>query len=294
MSVHAYLILAHKNWDQLRMLVELLDDKRNDLFIHIDKKSRFKGENRQELIDAVCYSKIVFVERIPIFWGDYSIVEAELKLLKAAVKGSYKYYHLISGMDLPIKTQDEIHAFFSQYEGLEFIHFSDDTWTMKTKSRVKYYWLLQENYSRYRGNSFQFKLLRILVKMQKLLGINRCRNYSPRTGSQWFSITRALAEKLCDNEDIIKERFSKTFCPDEWMIQTMAAELGFEQRCYCPQPAGSQEANVRLVDWKRGDPYTFLLSDYDELLESECRFARKFDETVDAEIIKKLYNNLIT
>ena len=29
---HAYLILAHKNFGQLRKLVELLDDPRNDIF----------------------------------------------------------------------------------------------------------------------------------------------------------------------------------------------------------------------------------------------------------------------
>ena len=34
---HAYLIMAYNNWRQLRMLLELLDDPRNDIYIHIDK-----------------------------------------------------------------------------------------------------------------------------------------------------------------------------------------------------------------------------------------------------------------
>ncbi len=37
-SRHAYLILAHKNFSVLKILLMLLDDTRNDLFIHIDKK----------------------------------------------------------------------------------------------------------------------------------------------------------------------------------------------------------------------------------------------------------------
>lgn len=35
---HAYLIMAHQNFEQLAILLELLDDIRNDIFIHVDKK----------------------------------------------------------------------------------------------------------------------------------------------------------------------------------------------------------------------------------------------------------------
>lgn len=37
---HAYLILAHSNFDQLQILLNLLDYPDNDFFIHIDKKSK--------------------------------------------------------------------------------------------------------------------------------------------------------------------------------------------------------------------------------------------------------------
>ena len=42
---HAYLILAHNNFKQLSKLVSLLDDRDNDIFIHIDKKSNILLEN---------------------------------------------------------------------------------------------------------------------------------------------------------------------------------------------------------------------------------------------------------
>ena len=35
---HAYLILAHNEFGLLQTLVSCLDDPRNDIFIHIDKK----------------------------------------------------------------------------------------------------------------------------------------------------------------------------------------------------------------------------------------------------------------
>ena len=38
---HAYLIMAHNNWKILEKLLILLDDKRNDIYLHIDLKSDF-------------------------------------------------------------------------------------------------------------------------------------------------------------------------------------------------------------------------------------------------------------
>lgn len=38
-DLHAYCIMAHGNWEQLQMLVNMLDDCRNDIYLHIDKKS---------------------------------------------------------------------------------------------------------------------------------------------------------------------------------------------------------------------------------------------------------------
>ena len=49
MQKHAYMIIAHNEFDLLETLVRLLDDPRNDLYIHIDAKvqdfdfDRFRG-----------------------------------------------------------------------------------------------------------------------------------------------------------------------------------------------------------------------------------------------------------
>ena len=37
--MQAYLIIAHKNLEQLKKLLKLLDYSKNDLYIHIDKKA---------------------------------------------------------------------------------------------------------------------------------------------------------------------------------------------------------------------------------------------------------------
>lgn len=36
---HAYCILAHSQWNQLQLLIDAIDDSRNDIYLHIDKKA---------------------------------------------------------------------------------------------------------------------------------------------------------------------------------------------------------------------------------------------------------------
>ena len=85
MKQHAYLIMAHKNVHQLRSLITLLDDERNDLYFLIDKKA--KNLRDDDLRNGCKKSGIFFLERQMINWGGFSILEGELRLLEAALAG---------------------------------------------------------------------------------------------------------------------------------------------------------------------------------------------------------------
>jgi len=122
MGKHAYLILAHDRFGQLEQLLSCLDHERNDIFLHVDKKSSYDSES---LCRAVSHSGLYFTDRIKVSWGAFSIVEATFLLLEMAVKqGEYDYYHLLSGRDLPLRPQEEIHAFFDNHCGREFVSLS--------------------------------------------------------------------------------------------------------------------------------------------------------------------------
>ena len=91
----------------------MIDDERNDSYLHID--SKVQNIEKLKLEKNVERSKLIILEeRISVTWGDYSQIACELKLLKEATKTEHDYYHLLSGVDLPIKTQDEIHDFFDK------------------------------------------------------------------------------------------------------------------------------------------------------------------------------------
>lgn len=112
MEKHAYLIVAHNNFYILERLVKLLDYEFNDIYIHIDKK--VKDFRFNYFKNIVTKSKIFFVKRFNIKWGGYNIVKAELELLEEASKKNYVYYHILSGVDMPLKKSEEIYSFFKK------------------------------------------------------------------------------------------------------------------------------------------------------------------------------------
>lgn len=72
MEKHAFLIIAHKLDFTLSTLLSLLDDKRNDIFIHIDKKTSEVDE--ATIKSKVTNAGITFVKkRSSVTWmGGYS------------------------------------------------------------------------------------------------------------------------------------------------------------------------------------------------------------------------------
>ena len=92
---HAYLIQAHNNKNQLLKLIHSLDYELNDIYIHIDRKSRgFEHSNFENICKI---SKVVFIPRMSVHWGDSSQTKCELRLIEAALSTGeeYLYLHLL-------------------------------------------------------------------------------------------------------------------------------------------------------------------------------------------------------
>lgn len=294
MSKHAYLILAHKNFGQLRKLIQLLDDERNDIFVHVDAKA--KNFNPEEFKDTVKKSTLTFLpRRIAVNWGGVSIMRTELALLKAATQaGSYQYYHLLSGMDLPIKSQDEIHNFFDANQGKEFV----SLWQFKksTVTRFKYFTIFPEGEARFRTRIINH----IFKGLQMAVGFRINKKVDFRFGSQWFSITDAFARYVVDSEQWLEHVFRHTSTCDEIFLQTLLCSSPFKQNIFDPTPlqnqANANQSNMRFIDWSRGQsvrhPWTFRLDDFPLLMSVPHLWARKFDETVDGQIIDQIYASL--
>ena len=128
------------------------------------------------------------------------------------------------------------------------------------------------------------------MKLQKLFGINRIKKESKefQFGANWFSITHEFAQYVVSQEQWIKKRFAMTTCADEIFLQTVLVNSPFKKELSDKAFEGDYSSCLRHIDWKRGNPYTFRNSDFEELISAKELFARKFDWNLDKEIIYRL------
>ncbi len=290
--MHAYMIIAHRQFDLLAKLITALDDERNDIFVHIDAKVRdFDFEKFKVLPKR---SRIYFTPRIGVTWGDFSQVKCELILLAEVDKmqksgRAYDYVHLISGADLPIKSNNQIHAFFKENNGLQFVHFTDDKATKESENRIRYYHLFRR-----RRNLFTKILAQIALRVQMLCGVNRLKNKNIKVqkGCNWFSITGAFAAYIAQASKPLEKIFRFSYCGDEVFVQTALVNSPFADDVYMKNCGNNHLACARLIDWQRGNPYVFRTEDFEMIKNSPAVFARKFDMDVDSEIIDKVLKSI--
>ncbi|WP_295363453.1 beta-1,6-N-acetylglucosaminyltransferase [uncultured Succinivibrio sp.] len=276
---HAYLIMAHYRPDLLHYLIESIDDERNDIFIHIDKKN----QNLTWNLSAKKASVFVISSK-NIIWGSYSQIECEYRLLEAANKNmKYDYYHLLTGVTFPLKNQDYIHSFFKKNQGAEFIGFDNKK---DYSFRAKYHLLFPNRGKRVgKIGSLLDKSESIYIKIQQLLGINRLNeeNLIIKKGLAYFSITNDFVEYVLSQEKVIKKLLKGSICGDEVFIQTLAFNSDFRNKLY--NFNDEYKGCLRLVPWdnnlpitkKRNKEFELELEDLPNILSSECLFAFKFD-----------------
>lgn len=269
MKKHAYLILAHNDIPMLETLVACLDDSRNDLYIHWDAKSGDVPQLRSS------YSRLFMLdERVKVNWGGYSVVEAEYLLFKESfANGPYSYYHLLSGADLPIKSQDYIHADCERLNGTEFIGFAPAS-QAEIDFRVQHRFLFPEEF---RTKKILKRGLRFLyLKYQDLAHIKRT-DIPVKKGAQWCSLTHEFVAYLLEKEGFVKQLFTHTFCPDEMFIQTIIYNSRFADRIKAAE--SEYEGNMRFIKWEHGELIPINVDDFPELQNCDRWFARKFSSS---------------
>lgn len=63
----AYLIIAHKNDLTFKTLLRMLDDARNDIFVHMDSKNKSYDPN--EMQGMMKHANLYHSERTSVQWG---------------------------------------------------------------------------------------------------------------------------------------------------------------------------------------------------------------------------------
>lgn len=269
---HAYLILAHGEFEnELINLVQMIDFKDNDIYIHLDIRSSI---NPMNIISSVKKSNCKFIDRKRVSWGGFSIIDAEMRLFKnACANGQYRYFHILSGLDLPVQSQEYIHEYMEQHDGEEFlqlIHFPDSE---HPEMRYSQYHLLQDSLIGKKRNIWKY-LDFSSCYLQKYIGICRFKNTTMQAASQWMSITNDCLQYILEHSEYILQQFRWTYCCDEYFIPTILYHSEFFSHI-------SHKGNLRYINfvwYSKHDlsPKVLTTSDIKDLSHPDVLFARKF------------------
>ena len=277
-SLPAYLIMAHHEFEVLGKLVQALDDERNDIYIHFDKKVK-----NYPLLKTKYTNLYILQKRTDIRWGHISQIKAEYALFEAAfMQDRYDYYHLLSGVHLPLKSQSYIHHFFEGLKDKEvLVHVPNSDY--QTHLKMRRYNFFTKNFMHKvlfirRINQL---LWRVCIRIQKELHICRNRNQSYTNAANWVSITGKCIGYLLQIKKDVLRKYRFTLCGDEFFIPSELGKSYLKDRIY-------YDDKLLKCDFDGGsNPRIYHLGDYDELISSGCLFARKFSYT-DMHIVDKI------
>lgn len=291
----AYLIIAHNKVEQLKFLLSLLDYEKHDIFILFDKKAKITDKQKNEISKKVTKSNIFFTREIPIYWGDYSQIEAELELFETAAKQEqYSMYHLLSGVDLPLDTAENIYNFFNSRKEYNFLTMVSEELYIRNKvyERVAFKTMLPHLTVRTVNNNFLRSVLKIYrkfeVELQRIFKVDCFKkfNLELKYASNWCSLNKEAVDILLEEKQLIATIFKNTKVNDELFIPTVLQKHQLLDTVYSIEPTNDKptdfQGNLRYINWWDGSPYTWTDSsdDIDQLKRGKVlghKFSRKFD-----------------
>ncbi len=279
---HAVLVTAHDNMPVVRKMLTMLDDERFTFYLLIDKKSK---REPSEFIPPLARARACVLPRMNINWASYSQIEAELRLIEAALSGGADYLHFTQGADLPLKSPDEIDEFCGSGELFMDVEPQPSDFA-NYKVLCKHYFAGCKSF---RKSKFLKALNHGLARLQKPF-IKRKKGYNQLyAGSALWSIPADFARFVIDNRKAIYEQYKRSLAADEVFIHTLCMHSDFRARV-------SAHGGARLIDWanKEGNsPKTFTIADKEAIdrgiKDPHILFARKFNWARDREIVEYIF-----
>ena len=287
----AYLILAHRSPDQLARLVAALvlpsaaRSSGDKAFIHIDKRHDlvpYRSALQQAGLEETDAYEFIR-ERVVTAWGDFSLVQATLNLIRSADASAlrYDYLSLLSGQDYPLTSTLERKRRLAEdlkAEHLTWFTLPHDGWALGGGlGRVRKYHspgrreLIRTSGlpgARYLGAGMALALS-LVPRPAGVPG-----GLTLYGGWQWWTLTSECARYVLDyaaRNPALVRFFQYSMIPDELFFQTVILNSPF-----APNVTGDY---LRYIQWDGIKPRVFALGDMRNLIAAgeTCLFARKFD-----------------
>jgi len=287
----AILIMAHHQPSHLAKLIEALNCDWAYFFIHVDKKV----DVAEFIKMAPKSSNIKFLDtaqRVKVYWGGYSQVKATLNLLNMALHSGEHFdrFCLLSGSDFPIKNINHIKSVFDTKK--EFIRIDRRLGDFDSNTHynfVRYLYFMDTPFLQRFGWSGK-----IPRKAYKKINLYH--------GAQWWSLTSECVDYIMK---FLKKNRDYTFfhhwtrAPDEIFFNSIvknspfASNIShdFEQVSSSDDYFKLNEHGCTYIDWNAKNvtlPKVLDVEDFNDLVNSSCLFARKFDQSKSSDLVEML------
>lgn len=273
-----YVILAHQLPEQLERLVRRLSTPSALFLIHINRRS--DDATLEAARDALAdLDNVVFLRRTKLYWGGFGHVRATIEALDELERRSerFDYVALLTGQDYPIKPVATIESMLAESGGRSFMAYDrlPGGWADGMK-RITHW------HSRRVGVARGWHL-HLPIRRRFPQGL------TPYGGSSYWWLSREAIEYV---QRFIAEQprayrfFKHVDVPDEIFFHTVVMNS--------PLRESVVNDELRLVDWTREPlPWVFGADDLETLRRSSKVLARKFDSTIDAEILDLIDSELL-
>jgi len=285
----AFILLCHKDPEAIVRQARMLTAAGDYIAIHFDARARPEAfaQIREGLADD---PNVVFARRrVRCGWGEWSLVQATLHAVEAAVENFPRatHFYMLSGDCAPIKSARYAHDFLDarDVDYIESFDFFESDWikTGMKEERLIYRHIFNERTQKRRFYAF--------FELQKRLRLTRAipHDIDVQIGSQWWCLRRRTIEWILDftrrRRDVMRF-FRTTWIPDETFFQTLVRHL-------VPETEIETRTLTFLMFTDYGMPVTFYNDHYDMLLGQDYLFARKISP--EAVVLKRrlgtLYSN---
>ncbi|WP_407491904.1 DUF5928 domain-containing protein [Pseudooceanicola sp. MF1-13] len=271
MATIAYILLCHKDPDAIIDQAARLTAVGDYVSIHFD------GNAPKDAYDQIRAAfadndRVTFAaKRIKCGWGEWSLVDATLQAVDAALNAFPRatHFYMLSGDCIPIKSAEYAHRFLDENDAdfIESFDFFNSNWI---KTGIKEERLIYRHYLNERKHKWLFYQM---LNLQRRLGLTRQipKDLQVQIGSQWWCLRRQTVEAVMDfvraRRDVMRF-FSTTWIPDETFFQTIVRHL-------VPSDEIRSRTLTFLMFTDYGMPATFYNDHYDMLLAQDFLFARK-------------------
>lgn len=309
-----YLVLAYNDVYNLKRLVDRLNTNAV-FFIHIDKKTNI----RPFINEFKGYDNVIFLdneERIKIYWGGFSIVQAEINLVTRALKNEeYLKYVLLSGSDYPIKSSAYIYHYFEENKNVEFIRGINLDKNENKELYAKHIDVYQKHdYPMInKSNTTIFKVFRAVInrilRRFKLSKKIRHRKFDLYHGSQWWALSKDCLIELMETYTANKKDYLNfrigMFASDEKFFHTLFFNSSFQYNNLIGGPdkpiklANEQDtplqtsklANLHIIDPSMNK--WFDEHDFDQIKNSDKLFVRKVKSGYSDKLLNKIDKEIL-